>query len=242
MRVLVLTVLALVVWLLPSSAQFVSEQNRREALQHYRNGQELMSAERFEKAADEFTNAIAKDHLLTLAHHGLGEAYMALRRYPSAIVAFTRCREAFLTLHGLRERDRVDVERQRDEEIRELNDTIRRLRAIPNTNLRVAKLEARVQDLVRQRTSNSATFQSPPELSLALGSAYFRNEQLSEAEREWREALVVNPRMGEAYNNLAALYAITERKKEAEDAVRQAERAGYRVNPRLKEDIKNLAN
>jgi Flp pilus assembly protein TadD len=77
-------------------------------------------------------------------------------------------------------------------------------------------------------------------LSLALGSAYFRNNQTEDAEREWLAATTNNPKLGEAHNNLAALYAMTGRKQEAEQAVRAAERARFHVDPRLKEDIKRL--
>jgi Flp pilus assembly protein TadD len=83
-------------------------------------------------------------------------------------------------------------------------------------------------------------FVAPAEVSLALGSAYFRSDQFPDAEREWKVAVDANPTLGEAHNNLAALYAMTGRKKEAEEAVRSAERAGYRVHPKLKEDIKRL--
>jgi tetratricopeptide (TPR) repeat protein len=237
-------ILVLVLLASPAFAQFASEQDRREALQHYRDGQEFMSAEQFEKAAEAYQKAIDKDRLMTLAHYGLGQANMSLRRFASAVQAFTNCREAYRTLHGLSERDRVGVERQRDEEIRELKDTVRRLQGM-NTNrqyeLRVTKVEAQIQDLERQRTSNQAGFTAPAEVSLALGSAYFRNNQLPEAEREWKAAVDANPKLGEAHNNLAALYAITGRKSEAESAVKAAEKAGFRVNPRLKEDIKRMS-
>jgi tetratricopeptide (TPR) repeat protein len=228
----------------PAFAQIASEQDRREALQHYREGQEFMSAEQFEKAAAAFHKAIEKDRLLTLAHYGLGQANMSLRRFASAIQAFTSCREAYRTLHGLGERDRVAVERQRDEEIRELKDTVRRLQAMNTTrqyDLRVTKVEARIQDLERQRTSNQAVFTPPAEVSLALGSAHFRNNQFPDAEREWKAAIQANPKLGEAYNNLAALYAMTGRKEEAESAVKAAEKAGYRVHPQLKDDIKRMS-
>ena len=39
---------------------------------------------------------------------------------------------------------------------------------------------------------------SPPVLSLALGSAYFRSGQLADAEREYRAALDVKPKLGRA--------------------------------------------
>ena len=220
----------------PAFAQFASDFDRREALRHYREGQELMSAERYEQAAAAFRRAVENDRLLTLAHHGLGEAYMALRRYASAIQAFLGARSAFETLHRLSERNRQEVERWRDDEIRELREVIRRT----SSPLRRTQLDARVQELQRQRKSNDEAFVSPAELSLALGSAYFRNNRLEDAEREWQNAVGANPGLGEAHNNLAALYAMTGRRPEAERAVEAAEKARFRVDPRLKEDIQRL--
>jgi len=236
-------VLALVLIASPAFAQFASEQDRREALQHYRNGQEFMSAEQFEKAAEEYQLAIDKDKLLTLAHYGLGQANMSMKRYASAIQAFTNCRETFRALHSLNERDRVSVERQRDDEIRELRDSVRRIRSgqIKLSQSVGDQIEKRIQDLERQRTSMGGLFQPPAEVSLALGSAYFRNGSMADAEREWKAAVAVNSKLGEAHNNLAALYAMTGRKAEAEAAVKAAEKAGYKVHPKLKEDIKRMA-
>ena len=238
-----LIVLVLVLVASPAFAQFASEQDRREALQHYRNGQEFMSAEQFEKAAEEYQKAIDKDRLLTLAHYGLGQANMSLKRFASAIQAFTNCRETFRTLHTLQERDRVLVERQRDDEIRELRDSVRRIRSgqIKLGQSVADQIEKRIQDLERQRSSMGGPFQAPPEVSLALGSAYFRNGSMEDAEREWKAAVAVNSKLGEAHNNLAALYAMTGRKAEAEASVKAAEKAGYKVNPRLKEDIRRMS-
>ncbi|MND01135.1 hypothetical protein D3C83_200010 [compost metagenome] len=50
----------------------------------------------------------------------------------------------------------------------------------------------------------------------------------------------VNSRLGEAHNNLAVLYMLTGRKKEAQQAVRSAEQARFRVNPQLKADIARM--
>ena len=79
----------------------------------------------------------------------------------------------------------------------------------------------------------------PAFVYLALGSAYFRTEQFPDAEREYRAAIAVEPKSGEAFNNLAALYLQTGRYKEADEAVKSAERAGFRVHPQLKQDIKD---
>jgi Flp pilus assembly protein TadD len=104
------------------------------------------------------------------------------------------------------------------------------------------RLEQRLQELetLRRGRNFGETFPIPAELSLALGSAYYRSGHPAEAEREWRAATDVNSKLGEAHNNLAALYATSDRKQEAEQAVRAAERAGFRVNPQLKADIRNM--
>jgi Flp pilus assembly protein TadD len=97
-----------------------------------------------------------------------------------------------------------------------------------------------MHDLDRMKQRGTTDFDTPSELSLALGSAYFRSGDLPSAEREWKAATAVNSRLGEAHNNLAALYAMTGRKQQAEEALKQAEKSGFQVNPKLKSDIRAM--
>jgi tetratricopeptide (TPR) repeat protein len=230
----------------PASAQIADEPSRREAIQHYRNGQELFQSEKFEAAAIEFQRAIDKDHLLTLAHYSLGQSFMNLRRYASAIKAYRGCIEAFRTLHGLTQANRIDVEKQRDDEIRELRDTSRRLRqqASPGSilEMRAIQIDSRVDDLERQRGSVEGPFVPPGEVLLALGSALFRSGDRDGAEAEWKAALQSKPKLGEAHNNLAVIYMSSGRLKEAEAEVKAAEKAGFRVNPQFKDDLKKASS
>jgi Tfp pilus assembly protein PilF len=78
----------------------------------------------------------------------------------------------------------------------------------------------------------------PAEIFLALGSAYFRQQKLEDAEREYAEAVRINRKLGAAHNNLAVIYLLTGRLDLAEESVKQAERNGFKVNPRLKDDLK----
>ena len=137
------------------------------------------------------------------------------------------------------------MDRRRDDEIRELREYIgAALRGqIKGANEgNIAQQQKRLEELEVMRKGRNLGGESaiPAEVSLALGSAYYRNGQKQDAEREWLAAVKVNSRLGEAHNNLAALYLTTGRKKEAEDAVKATERARFRVHPQLKEDIKNL--
>jgi len=228
-----------------AAAQTADEISRRSAVEHYRSGQELMSAERFEQAAAEFTVATQLDPLLTLAHYGLGQANMALKRYASAIQAFIGCRDAYTRIAAIRQTNASEGNRRLDDEIDELRQSIGRVRGGQikgATETTAMQLEKRLEDLqrVREQRVRGDISPIPAEILLALGSAYYRNGQAPDAEREWREAVRANTRLGEAHNNLAVLYLQTGRKNEAEEAVKAAERARYRVHPQLKQDIAKL--
>jgi tetratricopeptide (TPR) repeat protein len=182
-----------------AAQRLADPQSRREALQFYRIGQEFFTSEKFDRAAEEFSKATAKDPLFTLAHYQAGQSYMNLKRYASAIQAFQRCIESTRSLYGLAETNRFAVEKQRDDEVREMRETVKVLQ------------------------------QSGHQL-LAM-----------RAEQHLLDLDEVNSKLGEAHNNLAVVYLQTGRVAEAEAAIKTAEKAGFRVNPQLKDDIKNAS-
>jgi tetratricopeptide (TPR) repeat protein len=169
---------------------------------------------------------------------------MGLQRYASAIQAFQGCIEAARQLHQLRQNDRTASDRLIDEEIRELKDSVRRVASgqvrVGQPQIKQTQLEQRIQELERSRSSLSSNFEVPATVLLSLGSAHFRNGDRDAAEKYWTDAVKVNSRLGEAWNNLAVIHLGTGNKKAAEEAVRNAERAGFRVNPRLKDDIRAM--
>jgi Flp pilus assembly protein TadD len=73
---------------------------------------------------------------------------------------------------------------------------------------------------------------------LSLGSALFRAERYPEAEVAYRAAVKADEKAGEAHNNLAVLYLMQSRYTDAMVEVKAAEKAGFRVNPELKDEIK----
>jgi tetratricopeptide (TPR) repeat protein len=194
------------------------------------------------RAASYFQQAIAIDPLFTLAHYSLGQAHMNLQRYASAIKAFKDCIEASRTLFGLAETNRFAVEKQREDEIHEMRESVKRLHALgPGYALRATRAEQQLRDLETQKPSLGRGFQPPAEALLSLGSAYFRIDERDQAEAEWRAAIEVNPRLGEAHNNLAVILMQTGRFDDAEREIKAAEKAGFRVNPQLKSDLKQAA-
>ena len=218
----------------------VQDRDRKEALGHYRAGEEARRGEDWAAAEREYRAAIRLDPLLTLAHYGLGQTYMSARQFPEAVVAFIGARDAYAKVAALGVSDRVAADQRREDEIRELKDS---LRAIQSGQVKTVdsfaarRLEDRIDTLQRQRHRDDGAVEVPAEFSLALGSAYFRSGKLADAEREYSAAVKANPKLGEACNNLAVVYMLTGRFDEAEKAVQQAEKAGFKVNPQLKKDI-----
>jgi Flp pilus assembly protein TadD len=233
-------VLLLATVALPALARPGNTIQHTQAIERYRNGQELLRAEQYAKAVTEFSAAIELDPLLALAHYGLGQSYVALKRYASAIQAFVGCREAYRKIIAMREENRADAENRIDDEMRELQSMLSRIRGGQFKGYgesTITQLEARIDDLRRMRQEPIKQFRTPAEVSLALGSAYFRNGDRDLAEAEWKAAIEVNPRLGEAHNNLAVIYMMTDRLELADRAVKAAEKAGYRVNPQFKRDL-----
>jgi len=243
-------IVALTLWTLfgvqaPGTPTVVPEDQRRQAIAHYRTGQQLLLQEQFEQAIQEFTRAVQIDPLLTLAHYGLGKAHMSLKNYPAAIRAFIGCRDAYQSVYQLSGSVSLTREKLLDQELEELRDSIRTIQVsnLQVNSITIQKIEERIREVEHERRRGimGNTFEIPAEVSLALGSAYFRNGNLDDAEREYKTAIDVNAKLGEAHNNLAVVYLLTNRAPLAVDEIKLAEKAGFRVNPGLKQQVKEAA-
>jgi len=233
-----LAAVVLVTTAAPASAQLADAVSRRQALELFREGQQYLTAEQFERAAEMFSAAIDKDRLLSIAHYGLGQANMNLRRYPVAVKSYRDCIESMRTLHNLRLTNRFEVDKQREDEIKELKQVLDRSSRAGRAPT-LLSLEQRLRDLENQRTNTGGTFQPPAEVLLALGSAYFRDGDREGAEANWKAAADANPKYGEAHNNLAVIYMQSGRLTEAEQEMKLAEKNGFNVNPQFKTDLKD---
>jgi tetratricopeptide (TPR) repeat protein len=218
------------------------EQRQRQAFDHYKKGQDFMASERIEEAAREFQAAIELDPLMALAYYRLGQARMSLRNYPLAEKAFLGCRDAYEKIAGLQFTNTEELERRRAQEIEQLENQLTLINSgqLKTSNPSVPQqIQMRIDDLRRNQRKRGADVATvPAEVNVSLGSAYFRQGKMEQAEKEWKTAADMNPKLGEAHNNLAALYFMSGELDDAEKELKLAEKSGYTVHPRLKEDIK----
>ena len=212
---------------------------RRQALAHYQAGQELMQSERFERAVTEFRRATILDPFFMLAFYELGQTYMALKQPASALQAYHGAREAVERVNVLSQREQLEVDRARDDAIRELEQSLRQLPPQGYASIKT-RYEQQIWNLEQakfKKRQDDNRFQVPAELAMATGSAYFRLERLPQAEAQFREAVDKDDTLGAAHNNLAVVYMLTGRFEQAEESVRDAEKTGFFVNPRFKDDL-----
>lgn len=224
----------------PSFGLAIEEPAKREAASHYKEGEALMASETFEQAAAEFKAAGGLDPLMFQAFYNEGQCYMALKRYTEAVIAYQAARGSVERSFSLSDRDRQQRERQVRDEVKEIQDAIRQIRSNPKAlqpENKILRLEERQRVMENSLMKGAEHPQVPAEIYLALGSAYFRQNKLEDAEREYVEAVKGNPKMGAAHNNLAVIYMLSGRFKEAHESTAKAEKAGFTVSPAFKRDL-----
>lgn len=226
------------------SLERTSSADNRLANERYKNGWQMLAGEQWDQAAREFQAAIDLNEVFKLAYYGLGRASMGGKRFADAIHAYEKCRDLYEAQASQNFANKGEAERILADDVMQIDLTINRLQSgnvTPAVSAQIAQLnmqKQRLQNRLRNNDTLSLTSPVPPFVALALGSAYFRSERFADAEQAYRQAVEGDPKYGEAHSNLAALYLTTGRYADANREVAAAEKAGYKVNPGLKDEIK----
>lgn len=218
--------------------------DNRLANERYKNGWQMLAGEQWDQAAREFQAAIELNDIFKLAYYGLGRASMGGKHFADAIHAYEKCRDLYEAQASQNFANKGEAERIVADDVMQIDMTINRLQSgnvTPAVSAQIAQLnmqKQRLQNRLRNNDTLSLTSPVPPFVLLALGSAYFRSERFADAEQAYRQAAEGDPKYGEAHSNLAALYLTIGRYADANREVAAAEKAGYKVNPGLKDDIR----
>jgi tetratricopeptide (TPR) repeat protein len=222
----------------------IPERDQVAATGHFKRGMEALLGEKYDSAEQEFRAAVKIDPLYDAAFYGLGQVYMATKEYEPAVKAYLAACEAFKSATAAESLASVTTDRRLKDQIDALKDNERNMtrQMPPSRNPGAQAAIDRIRDQIRQLEGRLHRTGGPPPpipagYSMALGSAYFRLNQLADAEREYKAAIDTNPAFGEAHSNLAVVYFVTGRIAEANAALKAAEKAGFKVNPRLKDDV-----
>lgn len=215
-------------------------QLQRKAMEPFKRGEDRLKDEKFEEAAVEFQKAVAIYPQFVLAHYGLGQARMALKQYPEAVTAFSGARDAYYKVAAMKLEDQMralEAGQRMVEETRALTGIEGSSRSGKGVNERLNV----IRDLEQVKRLDDGNPEPPAEISLALAGAWFRSGNMLEAEKENKNALKAKPDFGQAHSNLAVLYMLGGRIPEAQAEAAAAEKAGFPINPKLKEELERRA-
>jgi len=244
-RLLALSVGALIFTVVGLASAQISAERQRAQIQN-RLGWEYMKAENWEAAARAFQQAIEIDPQYEYAFYGLGRARLSGKKYVDAIDALSKCRDLYRAQAGKRFANTQEAQRYRQDRITEIDEQIRQAQSLNPQSVQAQELlrqlnnqKRDIQLAIDRSTTNMTIAETVPAwVSLSLGSAYFRAGKLGDAEREYKATIEIDPKSGEAHNNLAVVYLETGRYAEAEAAIKDAKKVGFRVSPQLEQEIK----
>ena len=209
-----------------------SDANLRSALTHYRAAQQLARRgglgaappTNFAKRPGSIRSLPTRTTACGQAEHGA----CAGTRQPRSRSRSASRRRARSTACATRHASSAD--RQILEDADEIRDTTPDAAWRRHEPARAAARSATSRRCSTGRSSLGASVRAAGPV-LALGSAHFRNGDRIRAEALLDRSRASQQQAGEAWNNLAVIYLSSGRRKEADDAVRNAERTGFHVNP-----------
>ena len=134
------------------------------------------------------------------AYYGLGLANMRMKKYGDAIGAYVKCRDLYREHGGQAVHQPAGCATYRHDRLTEIDEIDPTVPDRPSDGdvagppASAARAAARNSGIHLARQQHDVENSVPAFVYLALGSAYFRTEQLADAEREYKAAIAVEPK------------------------------------------------
>jgi tetratricopeptide (TPR) repeat protein len=214
-----------------------------------RKGGRALAAGDRARAAEAFEKALLALPTFPDAHLGMGHMAMAEKDYEAALESYRRARDGYVALGSDLDALKLENYAETQKRVAELRDQMSNLgRATTNarTDARTeAELQRKltiIQDQIRRLEAvepprPSASDPVPAEVLFFIGNAQFYLQRYDEARVSWETCAKRNPGFAQIHNNLAVIYWKAGRFPDAQRELAEAERLGFPVNPKMKEDL-----
>jgi len=134
--------------------------------------------------------------------------------------------------------------REQQDDIEERLNAMREAAAVA-TGTQKSKLSAEVTKLEGQKNTIVNRLnepvpeeeETPSDYFYFHGNIFVKQKKYQEAHDQYMEAVRINPKHGDAYNNLASLYYMVKKYSQAMEYLKLAEENGAQVNPKFKEEL-----
>jgi len=107
----------------------------------------------------------------------------------------------------------------------------------------VTKLEGKKNTIVNRLNEPVPEAEETPAVYFYFhGNVFVKQKKYQEAHDQYMEAVRINPKHGDAYNNLASLYYMVKKYSQAMEYLKLAEESGAEVNPKFKQALEQQLN
>jgi tetratricopeptide (TPR) repeat protein len=224
------------------------------AQQYYLNGKKNFIKDHIKKAEEELDKClqVMPEHadayyLLAQIEYKKGNFEEALDDIQKAFANHEYIAQFYTFTHQERLETLREQKRKAQEQVLALQDELNRLASATGSDAEMQK--ARIRSEIQMKQSGIAQIDSqmnepvPDSLQISAdyyyvqGNIFFRMKQFQNAYEQWIKTIEIDPKHGNAYNNLANLYFMSKQYEQALKYLELAEASGAEVNPEFKKAL-----
>jgi tetratricopeptide (TPR) repeat protein len=258
----VLGVMGITVLVLPLMAQkdFNMDEKRlierfKRANPYYLDGAKQFAKGKLDKAEKKLMEAIKVMPEHADAYYVMAQIHLKRKAFPEALAAITTAEKNYAAtakLHTFTYQEYLDRLRKQKQDLEERRQKVQEALSrwpvsASNPDPERDRLENEEQALtqnihaVNNRLTSPIppTFEIPADYFYIHGNALFQLRRAPEAAAQYQEAIRLDPKHGNAYNNMALVQFSLGKYREALDCLEQAEAAGVKVNPDFKKAVES---
>jgi tetratricopeptide (TPR) repeat protein len=211
------------------------------ARSHYEKGMKLLARDDLEGGEAQLLEAVGVFPQLVEGYLALGNLSMQRGDFTQGLDRYTKAKNALLELQAIKHQQEAERQRRIQESIdllKERMDEMSRSQR-PQDQGKVQQDMVKMERLEQERTNSQPSMETPltPEVHFLVGTALMKLERFDAAAEEFRQALSLRPKFGEAHNNLAVVLYYRREYAECWEHLRAAEGAGIRVDPGFLDEL-----
>jgi tetratricopeptide (TPR) repeat protein len=224
------------------------------AQKYYLEGKKKFIKEDFKKAEEELDKClqVMPEHadayyLLAQIGYKKGRFEEALDDIQKAVANHEYIAQFYTFTHQERLEILREQKRKAEEQILDFQDELNKLSGVSGTDAEMQRARIRSQIQARQNGISQIdsqmhepvpdALQIPADYYYVYGNIFFKMKQFQKAYEQWTKTIEIDPKHGNAYNNLANLYFMSKQYDQALKYLELAESSGAEVNPEFKKAL-----
>jgi tetratricopeptide (TPR) repeat protein len=200
----------------------------------FEKGQDLFLKEKYGKAEEALLECLENFPNYSQADYFLSQIYYQKGDFEKALDHINKAKANYKFMADLlvaSQQKYLDELRKQKQELQDILPTITNKEEIEKTKNKIEIINSRMNEPLPQLGEMSADYY------YFNGNIFMKMKKYNEAHANYLEALKLNPRHGNASNNLASLYYMIKKYQQALDFLNQAEANGVKINPEFKKAI-----